>query len=362
MDKKMRAIGAGVLVALWLTLTAFAWLKPAEETSKAERRKLAQLPKLTVETLLNGTYMDKFADYGVDQFPLRDAFRSIKAIFQQKGLGQKDNNGYFVDGGYIVKQTYPLQAGSVNHALTVFNGLHKTYLENTDCRIYYSVVPDKGYYLSGYPTMDYEALNQRLETSLRWATAIDITDTLALSDYYRTDTHWRQECLEDTATALCRAMGAEPMGQLRKVKAADDFYGVYYGHAAMPMKPETMYRLEGAMLEGVKAYDATGQELPLYDEKKLAGDDPYEMYLSGNQPLVRIENPNATTERELVIFRDSFGSAIAPLLLQSYKTVTLLDVRYMNPELIGQFVTFDRQDVLFLYSTLILNESATLRK
>ena len=100
----------------------------------------------------------------------------------------------------------------------------------------------------------------------------------------------------------------------------------------------------------------------LYQKEKLTGSDPYEMYLSGNQPLVRMENPNATTERELVIFRDSFGSAIAPLLLQSYKTVTLLDVRYMNPELIGQFVTFDRQDVLFLYSTLILNESATLRK
>ena len=362
MNKKIRAIGAGVLVALWLGLTLFAWLKPPTEASQAERRKLAQLPKLTVDALLDGSYMDKFADYGVDQFPLRDTFRSVKAIFQQKGLLQKDNNGYFVDGGYIVKQTYPLKQTSVNHAITVFEGLHKVYLEDSDCRIYYSVVPDKGYYLSGYPTMDYQALEQQLEKKLPWATAIDIKETLTLSDYYRTDTHWRQECLGETASVLCRAMGAEVPGQLTPVKATDRFYGVYYGHAALPMAPEEMYLLEGPMLEGVKVYDANRNPLELYQKEKLTGSDPYEMYLSGNQPLVRMENPNATTERELVIFRDSFGSAIAPLLLQSYKTVTLLDVRYMNPELIGQFVTFDRQDVLFLYSTLILNESATLRK
>ena len=362
MSKKLRAIGAGILAAVWLGLTVFAWCKPADDTSESERRKLNQLPKLTVQALLDGSYMEKFGDYTVDQFPLRDTFRTVKALFSQKVLQQQDNNGYFIKDGYIVKQTYPLNDTSVNHAISVFDGLYKTYLEDTDSRIYLSVVPDKGYYLEGYPAMDYAELQTRLEEKLPWATTIDITGTLTLSDYYRTDTHWRQEALAETAAVLCRAMGAQTLADVETVLATDRFYGVYYGHAALPMEPENMYRLESQILRECRVYDAQGNALAMYDESKLTGADPYEMYLSGNQPLVRIENPNATTDRQLVIFRDSFGSAIPPWLLGSYQSVTLVDVRYMNPDLLGQLVTFDGQDVLFLYSTLILNESGTLRK
>ena len=362
MKKKIRAIGAGVLAAAWLSLSLIAWFQPPREQSDAERRKLAQMPKLTLSALLDGSFMEKFEDYGVDQFPLRDGFRTVKALFSQKVLLQKDNNGYFVKDGYIVKQTYPLNKTSVNHAVTVFDGLHTMYLQDTDCRIYFTVVPDKGYYLDGYPAMDYEQLQGRLEQALPWAQFIDVRDTLQLSSYYRTDTHWRQEALLQTAGVICQAMEAPLPGDYTRQAATDHFYGVYYGHAAIPMDPETLYLLENQLLSQCVVYGAQGNVLEFYDESKLTGADPYEVYLSGNQPYLRIENPNATTDRELVIFRDSFGSSIAPLLLQGYKTVTLVDVRYINPELLGQFITFTDQDVLFLYSTLILNESATLRK
>ena len=37
--------------------------------------------------------------------------------------------------------------------------------------------------------------------------SIDLTGTLSLSSYYRTDLHWRQEMLVPTAKALADAMG-----------------------------------------------------------------------------------------------------------------------------------------------------------
>jgi hypothetical protein len=40
----------------------------------------------------------------------------------------------------------------------------------------------------------------------------------------------------------------------------------------------------------------------------------------------------------------------------------VLDTRYVSPAMLGQFVDFAEQDVLFLYSTLILNSSSALRK
>ena len=57
MNKKIRNIGAAVLVVLWAVLTGFSWFGKAQEFSNAERRKLKQFPTLTTETLLNGKFM-----------------------------------------------------------------------------------------------------------------------------------------------------------------------------------------------------------------------------------------------------------------------------------------------------------------
>jgi hypothetical protein len=79
------------------------------------------------------------------------------------------------------------------------------------------------------------------------------------------------------------------------------------------------------------------------------------MFLSGPLSLVTVENPNASTDKELVVFRDSFGSSIAPLFAEGYQKITLLDIRYLNQNIIPNFVTFENQDVLFLFSTGVLN-------
>ena len=140
------------------------------------------------------------------------------------------------------------------------------------------------------------------------------------------------------------------------------FYGVYYGQAALPMEPEAMYILESQLLKDCKVYNfESGKYAAVYDMDKVSGKDPYDVYLSGPQSLLRIENPNATTDKELIIFRDSFGSSVAPLLVQDYKTVTLVDIRYLDSRMLGRFLDFHGQDVLFLYSTLVLNTGTTLK-
>ena len=77
--------------------------------------------------------------------------------------------------------------------------------------------------------------------------------------------------------------------------------------------------------------------------------------------MLRIDDPDAKTDKELVVFRDSFGSSITPLLMRDYKTVYMVDIRYIASDWIGNFVTFDNQDVLFLYSTTVLNNSSTFK-
>ena len=140
------------------------------------------------------------------------------------------------------------------------------------------------------------------------------------------------------------------------------FYGVYFGQAALPMKPEDLYIMRSALLDGCTVTDPiTGTTSQVYNLEKIASPDLYDVFLSGAQPLLTIENPNGSADRELVIFRDSYGSSLTPLLLQDYSRVTMVDIRYMHPDQVESYVNFEDQDVLFAYSTLILNNGRSLK-
>lgn len=89
--------------------------------------------------------------------------------------------------------------------------------------------------------------------------------------------------------------------------------------------------------------------------------DGYDVFCAGAQSVVTIESPLAKTDRELILFRDSFGSSLAPLFLEGYRRVTLVDLRYLSSSLLEQFVDFHGQDVLFLYSTSLLNSGMLLK-
>ena len=363
--KKIRITGAILVGALWLGLAAAAWFHSPREMSLTERRKLAQFPELSGETILNGRFMSKFETYTLDQFPLRDEFRQLKAGFSYKVLGNRDNNGIYLTQGHGAKLEYPLNESSVETAIGKLQKIYDLYLQDSE-NIVFSVVPDKSFYLAeanGYLAMDYDRLFAMMEEGLPFAKYVDITDTLTVEDYYRTDTHWRQERILQTARKLAQALGVDgPQAEdFRATPVERPFYGVYYGQAALPMASETMYIMESDILEKatVKNYE-TNKTAPVYDLEKQWGRDPYDVFLSGPVSIETIENPQGP-DRELLVFRDSFGSSLAPLLVQDYSKVTLIDIRYVPTAYLSKFLDFHGQDVLMLYSPMVLNNSAMLK-
>lgn len=363
MNGKIRAVGAIALAVLWLGLSLFAWFRPADESSDAERRPLAQMPQITGESLLNGKFMTDFEDYTLDQFPLRDGFRQLKSLFHYYVMQQKDNNEIYIADGYAAEMEYPLDETSVKHALQQFQKVYDKFLKDTGSTVFTAVIPDKSYYLAqenGYLFMDYEKLFAAVREGMPWATHVELTDCLSKEDYYFTDTHWRQEKIIPVAQKLAQAMGVTrpQLSDFTSVPLEKPFYGVYYGQAALPMEPETLYMLQNALLEDCTVYNhETGKTTGVYDMEKQNAKDPYDVFMSGAQSLLTVTNPNAGTDRELIVFRDSFASSLMPLLLQDYAKVTLIDIRYIQPEFLDRFVEFKGQDVLFLYSTLVLNKN-----
>ncbi len=359
-----RRLSLTIILTVWLSLTVACIIKPQSDFSTAERRQLAKFPELSFSSIASGEFATDFENYTLDQFPLRDDFRTFKAVTEFNVLGKLDNNDIYIENGQAAGILYPLNENSVNNAAEKITSIYETYIEGTDCNIAFAPVPDKGYYLAeknGYPALDYERMFDILEEKLPFAEFCDLTDTLDENSYYPTDTHWKQEKLLPTAGKIADIFGVEIYdGEVKTAK--EDFYGVYYGQSALPLKADTIKYITNDSIEALKAYNFETNEVGgVYISEKLDGRDAYDFFLFGASPLVEITNPECTTGRELVIFRDSYTSSIAPLLSKDYSRVTLIDTRYMSSAFIGQYVTFETQDVLFMYSTSLLNSSYVLK-
>ena len=365
-SEKIRNIVTTVLFCGFLLLF-FAWglLKPDDALSSSERRPLEQFPELSAQTVLSGALMEKLEDYSVDQFPLRDDFRTLKSITQFYVLAQKDNNGVYLADGHASKLEYPLNEESVEYAAQRLGYIYETYLKDAGITPYLCIIPDKNCFMAqenGYPSIDFDELEALMLENTEFAEYIDIYDLLELGDYYTTDIHWRQDKIVDVAQRLAQAMGVPFEGDFDKVVLDIPFYGVYYGQSALPLKPDELSYLTNAAIEGAHAFDyETNSDMPVYSMELAGGRDPYEMFLGGSKSLITIENPDALSDKELIIFRDSFGSSLTPLLIESYSKITVIDIRYIMSSNLGMFVDFDNQDVLFMYSLPVLNNSSTIK-
>ncbi|MBO5273597.1 MAG: hypothetical protein J6I45_03175 [Clostridia bacterium] len=363
---KARAIAVTavfVIVIFGLTIANFVITPP--EISRSERRRLASFKTPTWERILDASWMKEFdEDYTLDSFPFRDSLRALKANFQFNVMGQSDNNDIYIVNGHAAK-IERLNEGSVEAAANKFNKLIAKLPDSAN--VYYSIIPDKSMYLAeNHPQINHGRLLEIMREKMNGATYIDLYSVLSADSYYTTDLHWEQSKLIPVAETLCSGMGVEISGEGYTVNTLEPFYGVYSGQSALSLDADKLHYLTGGAIDGavVKLLDTNTLEMAdssMYVTEKFSGIDPYDVFLSGAQPLITIENPNSTSDRELIIFRDSYSSSLAPLLAEGYAKITLIDLRYLASPMVEQLVEFSEEcDVLFLYGTLVLNSSGVL--
>lgn len=272
----------------------------------------------------------------------------------------------YVYQGYAVTTEAGYDQKSLDYAALKFQQLYDSYLTGNDGHIYLSVVPDKGSFTAppeGYTPASAQETADALLAQLDFVQYVDIAPGLTLEDYYRTDPHWRQECLVATAQTLAQAMDVPLAGDFQENAIDVPFYGAYAEKAGEPLAADTLRYLTGEVLDACTVYDyETDAREPLYDLAAVDTDTPYDLYLQGSRSLLRIDSPRSATDRTLVVFRDSFGSSLIPLLAESYRTIYAVDIRYLSSQMVGRFLSFDgSEDVLFLYSTLVLQNSRTMK-
>ena len=366
MGEKKKFCHSAVIIAVFVViiggLSILNMVMRAPDILINERRIRDRMPEVSLQSFVSGDFMAAFEGYAADRFPFRDGFRALRAATVYGPFLQTDKDGVYFDshglGSFeaVDVQSVKLLADKIRAAADGLSGLN----------IFYAFIPDKSIFADrAMPGFDYILAEQLLRDRLPLDefTFVPLVPVLGADSFYRTDLHWCQVSIDDAARALGAAMGVYvDFGQFTK-QYAGQFRGGYAGQFAIPVRSESLYFLYNPNITAFYMNMGTREleEGPIYDLEMFHGIDPYDIFLRGVQPLVVLKNENAASDRALYIFRDSFASSLAPILASAYSKVTLVDLRFIDLRTLHLLVDFTYgADVLFLYSSGVLNNADTL--
>ncbi len=298
--------------------------------------------------------IDQFAPEKLrDSFMALDVKKKIKLEPDQSGLIEKDE--------YYMSHIGEIRTESVESFAKKVETLAKKYSASNN--VYYSVIPSKSYYINDELKVpfNYDKMFEILKGGIQSAKYIDITSSLSLNDYYITDPHWRQEKLSGVVNTLGDNMGFIVSLDSYTENKYEGFKG-QHGINKEDFPKETLIYLTNSHTDGAKVTHVEGSTFDkVYETDKLSTNTPYDMFLSGPSAIATVENENANSDKELVIFRDSYSCSLTPLLIENYKKITLIDLRYVVSTLLDTLVTIENCDVLFLYNDQVVNNSEMLK-
>lgn len=300
----------------------------------------------------------------IDQFAPKEILASFLALdlSETKPVLVPDENKLLYTDGYYMDYIGEIRPQSVTNFANKVESLTAQYLKNST-GVYYSVIPSKMYFVNDrvQKPFDYSQMESILSENIKSAKYINLFDTLTLEDYYQTDPHWRQEKLQKVVDRLGENLGFSIDLSKNQANTVDGFIGQHgYKKENFPSE-QLVYLTNGAINNAVVDNMEDKDFKQVYNTDKLSSTSPYDMFLSGPTPLLTVTNDSAATDKELVLFRDSSASSLTPLLIENYKKITLVDIRYMMSAMLGDYVIFDGKDVLFLYGEQIVNNSEMLK-
>ncbi len=360
--EKFRKLSLSILISLLIVVFSFLlFFKGDTDVSKSERRKLLKEPSFTVEKVFDKKYFSDYESYLLDQFPFRDKFRQIKAFSNFYILREKDNDKLYFINDNIFKISNNLNEKEIKLGVKKINSIIEKHPEAK--AYYYSIILEKNSFDDTHPHFDNNKLEEILNRDIKNAKYINIADSLKLDDYYRTDPHWSQDKIVKVAKKICNDINGEYKAlKDSNIESLDGYKGAYFGQLAIDIPSEKMSYIDSKSFEDVEVKGIEKDSIiKAYNVDNFSNIDPYDLFLGGAKSILYIENKNIDSDRELIIFRDSFGSSLAPLLVENYKKITLVDIRYISSKNVDKYIDYKNADVLFIYSTGLLNSGGILR-
>ena len=332
-------------------------LLPKQTFSPLENRYLEKPPKLSLETLSDGKFMESAEDYVSDHIVGRDFWVALKS-WSERLSGKQENNGvYFGEHDTLINRVQEPDRNKLEQDIGYVDAL----VGNVSVPVYFGLIPTAAAVWqdrlpAGAPTADERAFIDQLYFSTG-ANTVDLYGALEEHKeedlYYRTDHHWTSLGAYYGANALLQAMGLEPLNlnDYRKTTVTQDFQGTIFSSSGVRwVRPDAIDTYVPG--EGVKVtsyFTGSPVEGSLYVDSYLEVKDKYSYFLGGRQPLCVIETEHTQAPKVLVI-RDSYADSLAPFLTERFSEIHLFDPRDNLTSIKGYVADHGIDAVVVLYS------------
>lgn len=182
--------------------------------------------------------------------------------------------------------------------------------------------------------------------------------------YFRTDHHWTDLGAYYAYTAFCDEIGQTPPSLSDyTVKTKDElFVGSlfsYTNNIILKNNPDTFtYYMTKSDFKG-ETYNyktvALSEANPIFHQY-ASGSNMYGMFLGGDGYHIKITT-SAGTGRKIVMFKESYGNAFAPYLIDSFDEIYVIDIRYFGKNAVQYIKDVGATDVLFINNVFAANTS-----
>lgn len=346
---------------LTLMLVLFLLL-PKTDFSQREKRALAESPDTSAQAILSGEFGVQAETYIADHIPGRDFFVGVAGYYDLLSGRQVTKDILLCAGDRLVEKPNQPNGAVAQRNMGVINRFAQSIGKPVDLMIVPSAgfaVEDTIYGLHDDYTDDaiiqdiYALAGEGVRTVDLVKPFLAAQDPAAL--YYRTDHHWTSLGAYTAYKAYMDAQGRSyPAQSEYTVESHGGFYGTTHSRAGLWLvKPECVELWDSGKDFTVTAYqnaaDTVGKTHDsLFYLDRLQELDKYTVYLNGNQPLVRIHNPQG--EGKLLVIRDSYANCLGAFLADSYEEVVLVDLRYYKSPVSELMANEGFDDVLVCYS------------
>lgn len=349
-----------ILVVLWAALAAINLATPKKDFSENENRYLASFPKFTLARLVNGDFMADVEGYVNDHFVFRDGWVAMQSSLEYAS-GKRENSGVYIGKGALLSIIDEPDGKIIAKNVEAINYFASQVNMPVSLMIVPSaseIQPEK---LPGFAvTWSQRDIIADIYSQCDGVGCISVYETLKKhSDdyiYYRTDHHWTTYGSYLAYAEYCRARGLLPHDYVAET-VSDSFNGTLYSKSGVRfIKSDTIEAYKLAFNTRCDVY--SGGEIISYDsmyfDEYLDVKDKYAYFLGTNQPVVTIyrdidSDSEDNSAKKLLVFKDSHAHCMAPMLLENYCQVTLVDLRYFRQQLDNVVDVADYDDALFLY-------------
>lgn len=322
--------------------------------SKEERRKMVLWSDVSYYPIYNKEFGVKLEDYALDQIALRNPLRKLKTFVAYDVLQQKDNNGLYYQNEHWFKKPKAYDEAAINRFVSKMNEVTNT-LSHTNA--YAMVIPEKQFYTE---KNDFLAIKEQLQRMN--AKDMNIEKQLNVDSYYYGDPHVTQQAYLQMMPFLESSFQLEKRKDSYQMVTYPDFIGAYATQGSYKRAQEDLNYFHNDILDDANVFYYDNQQLhEVYNVQKLDDFDAYTVFLDGPSSFIKIENTKRAEGKTLVMVRDSFGSALAPLLVPYYKTIYMIDLRYTSLSNIQTFIEDPIDDLVFVYGEISVRESKNLK-